>query len=153
MMRMISYYIYLYLPLIDIVYPGRALDHRSAITNYVAKDRDLRKFELLPEDWKNIELVCEWLKVFRSATTQMSTTSKPMLSSTSAIFRGLQDRVKEAIRMLPADVDTRLRKGLVDAHLKLSEYYHRFDQSCYFTWAAHKSCIPVFTKFVDPNQL
>lgn len=63
-MCMISYYIYLYLPLIDIVYPGRALDHRSAITNYVAKDRDLRKFELLPEDWKNIELVCEWLNIF-----------------------------------------------------------------------------------------
>ncbi|KAF9053990.1 hypothetical protein BDP27DRAFT_1242480, partial [Rhodocollybia butyracea] len=105
---------------------------------------DLWKFELLPEDWNSIKLVCGWLDIFRSATTQMSTTSKPMLSSTSAIFRGLQDAIKDEIKNLPPGFDTRICKGLVDAHMKLSEYYHRFDQSRYFTWAARKFCVPSY---------
>jgi len=31
-----------------------------------------------------------------------------------------------------------LKKGLLDAHLKLSEYHYRFDQSPFYTWAACK---------------
>jgi hypothetical protein len=44
------------------------------IDSYVARDRDLRAYELSPEDWTAIRLVTRWLKAFRSATTQMSAT-------------------------------------------------------------------------------
>jgi hypothetical protein len=29
-----------------------------------------------------------------------------------------------------------LRNGLLEAHRKLSEYYYKFDQSPFYTWAA-----------------
>jgi hypothetical protein len=71
------------------------------LDDFVAKNRDLRKHELQDEDWEAIKLVAHWLKSFRSATTQMSTTKRPMLSWTHAIFRGLQDSLAEDLRSLP----------------------------------------------------
>jgi len=64
----------------------RALDFRQAIDDFIAKTHDLRQYELSDADWAGIELVMQWLKAFRSATTQMSTTKRPMLSSAHAIF-------------------------------------------------------------------
>jgi hypothetical protein len=72
-----------------ILYAGHTLDYRKVIDDFVAKTKDLQKFKLTPDDWSAIELVCRWLKAFCSATTQMSTTKRSMLSSTQAIFRGL----------------------------------------------------------------
>ncbi|KAE9401927.1 hypothetical protein BT96DRAFT_817219, partial [Gymnopus androsaceus JB14] len=93
-------------------------------------------YELLDDDWQNIQQVCSWLTIFHSATTQMSTTSKPMLSTTFAIFWGLQDELRKTIKELPHNVDPLLRTGLVDAFMKLSKYYGKFDESQYYTWAA-----------------
>lgn len=39
-----------------------------------------------------------------------------MLSSTHAVFMGLQEEIKEIIKGLPQDVDPALKKGLVEAH-------------------------------------
>ncbi|KAJ7689839.1 hypothetical protein B0H17DRAFT_890972, partial [Mycena rosella] len=72
----------------------------------------------------------------RSATTEMSRTKRPMLSSTHAIFRGLQDHLRQIIRNLPNYAPTRLKRGLLEAHRKLSDYYHKSDESPYHTWAA-----------------
>src|SRR5262245_27860539 len=72
---------------------GRALDHREVIDDFVAKTRELRHLELSAEDWDSVTLVTQWLKTFRSATTQMSSTKHSMLSSTHAIFRGLQESI------------------------------------------------------------
>ena len=69
--------------------------------DFVAKDKDLRKFEMHTNDWDAIVLVAQWLKSFRSATTQMATTKRPMLSSTYAIYRGLQESLWESLRNLP----------------------------------------------------
>jgi division protein CdvB (Snf7/Vps24/ESCRT-III family) len=66
----------------------------------------------------------------------MSATDHPMLSSTHAMFRTIQQDLKNAIANLPEKADPALRKGLVEAHLKLSEYYTKFDQSRYYLWAA-----------------
>jgi hypothetical protein len=51
-------------------------------------------FELSNMDWESIKLVTSWLKSFRAATTEMSATKVPILSTTHAIFRGLQDDIK-----------------------------------------------------------
>lgn len=58
-----------------------------------------------------------------------------MLSTTHAVFRWLQLHLKKAITTLPEDADPALRQGLVDAHLKLSDYYTKFDRSRYYSWA------------------
>jgi len=102
----------------------------------VAKNRDLRKFEMHSEDWDAITLVTQWLKSFRSATTQMSTTKQSMLSSAHAIFRGLQESLRESLRTLPNNVPARLKLGLTRAHRKLSDYYGKLDDSPYYTWSS-----------------
>ena len=61
------------------------MDYRTVLDDFVAKNRELHKYELQDEDWEAIALVASWLKSFRSATTQMSTTKRPMLSWTHAI--------------------------------------------------------------------
>jgi hypothetical protein len=66
----------------------------------------------------------------------MSTTKVPMLSTTHAIFRGLQEDIKEILRNLPTSVSPGIKQGLIDAHTKLSDYYHKYDESPFYTWAA-----------------
>jgi hypothetical protein len=117
---------------------GRALDYRDAIDFFVSRNKDLHAFELSNTDWESIELVASWLKSFRSATTEMSATKVPMLSTTHAIFRGLQDDIKNILRKLPNSVPPRIKLGLTDAHRKLSDYYYQFDASPFYTWAARK---------------
>ena len=108
------------------------------------KNRELRKYELQDEDWEAIALVAQWLKSFRSATTQMSTTKRPMLSSTHTIFQGLQDSLAESLRSLPYNTPALLRKALLNAHRKLSDYYGKFDESPYYTWASRTSHIIIY---------
>jgi hypothetical protein len=107
-----------------------AVGGSGALRNYIMDD----------DDWKAIELVASWLKIFRHATVQMSTTKKPMLSTTHAVFRGLQAELKNTIANLPVEIDLSLRGGLVDAHWKLSEYFYKFDQSEYCSWAC-RTCL------------
>jgi hypothetical protein len=99
------------------------------------------------EDWNAIKLVSEWLGLFKRATAKMSTTKKPMLSQTRTIFRTLQSAVKSSICNLPAPINStvthgaaqrKLQNGLVQAHLKLSEYFSRFETSPYYLWAARE---------------
>ncbi|KAF9025516.1 hypothetical protein BDZ89DRAFT_916350, partial [Hymenopellis radicata] len=89
-------------------------------------------YELEEKDWDAIALVSEWLKHFRHATTDMSTTKRPMLSSVHGVFRGLQEHLKEAIKALPEDTAPEIKRGLTDAHRKLSDYYSKFDASPYY---------------------
>ena len=114
---------------------GRALDHRGVINDFVAKTRELRHLELSAEDWDSIALVTRWLKTFRSVTTQMSSTKHSMLSSTHAIFRGLQESICGFIKDLPHDASPHLRTALTNSHRKLSDYYYKFDESPYYVWA------------------
>jgi hypothetical protein len=87
-------------------------------------------------DWNAISLVSDWLLHFRSATSQMSNTSRPMLSSTHKIFRGLQKTLKEKLVALPKDSSPELVEGLTKAHRKLSDYYYKYDKSPFYIWAA-----------------
>lgn len=59
-----------------------------------------------------------------------------MLSTAHAIFRGLQDEVRNALRSLPDSTSPMIKNGLLAAHQKLSEYYYRFDLSPFYIWAA-----------------
>jgi hypothetical protein len=115
---------------------GRALDYRNTIDSFVSRNKDLHALELSNSDWESITLVASWLKSFRSATTEMSATKVPMLSTTHAIFRGLQDDIKNILRGLPSIVSPKIKLGLTDAHRKLSDYYYQFDASPFYTWAA-----------------
>ena len=122
-----------------ILYAGCTLNYHKVINDFVAKTKDLRKFELMLEDWSTIELVCRWLKAFHSATTQMSTTKRSMLSSTQAIFRGLQESLQDSLRTLPNNAPSRLKNSLIKSHWKLSDYYTKFDDSLYYIWSSCES--------------
>lgn len=116
--------------------PGRALDYRDTIDSFVSRHKDLHTLELSNTDWESLKLVTSWLKSFRSATTEMSATKVPMVSTTHAIFRGLQEDIKNILRNLPNSVSPTIKLGLTDAHRKLSDYYYQFDASPFYTWAA-----------------
>jgi hypothetical protein len=62
-----------------------------------------------------------------------------MLSTTHAIFRGLQEHIKQIYRDLPGSIPPKIKAGLLDAHKKLSDYYYKYDQSPFYTWAACES--------------
>jgi hypothetical protein len=115
---------------------GRALDYRPAIDAFVGRKRELRDLEISEDEWNSIKMVATWLKSFRSATTQMSATKTPMLSTTHAVFRGLQDDLRTILRDLPSSVSLSIKKGLTDAHRKLSDYYYKYNESPFYTWAA-----------------
>ena len=120
-------------------FTGHALDYHQAVNSFVRlDDTDLWPHLLSNNKWDAIELVTMWLKSFRSATTQMSATQTPMLSSTYAIFRGLQEELQETLRSLHNSTSPQLVKGLTDAHLKLSDYYHTFDTSPFYSWSSHE---------------
>lgn len=114
----------------------RALDFSNAIDTYAAVTKDLRDYEMSEEDWAAIGKICLWLKLFRDATSQMSSTKKPMLSTTHLIFRGLQNHLRDILKNLPDDIAPEIKAGLVDSHLKLSEYYYKSDESPLYLWAA-----------------
>ena len=115
---------------------GHALDYCNAIDSFMAQNKDLHAYELSEADWTSIDLVSSWLKSFCSATMQMSTAKVPMLSTTHAIFQGLQEDIKGILCSLPATVSSHIKHGLIDAHTKLSDYYHKYDESPFYTWAA-----------------
>jgi hypothetical protein len=117
---------------------GRTLDYHDTIDSFVSRNKDLHTLELSNADWESIKLVTSWLKSFQAAMTEMSTTKLPMLSTTHAIFRGLQDDIKDILRSLPDSVSPRIKLGLTDTHRKLSDYYYQFDASPFYTWAACK---------------
>ncbi|KAJ3541549.1 hypothetical protein NMY22_g3845 [Coprinellus aureogranulatus] len=112
------------------------LNLREAVDSFTAKNREFRLVELSASDWECIETVCKWLDVFQAATREMSATKTPMLSSTITIFHGLQRRLKDALRDLSTTCDPAIKTGIIDAHQKLSNYYSRFDELPYGTWAA-----------------
>jgi len=112
------------------------LDFSKEIDDFVGCHRDLRALELDPADWDAISQVSGWLEYFRAATTEMSRTKEPMLSTVHAIFRGLQEHIRSILQDLPDKAPTQLRTGLTEAHRKLSDYYYRSDESPYYTWAA-----------------
>jgi hypothetical protein len=114
---------------------GCALKYVNVINNFVAKHQELRHLELFPEDWAAIQLVYEWLQSFRQATVQMSTTKTPMLSQV-AIFSGLQNELRDALRTLPDNTPPKLWKGLVNPHHKLSNYFFETNESPFYVWAA-----------------
>jgi hypothetical protein len=116
--------------------PGRAIDYREVIHSFISRIKNLHSLELTVTDWESVTLVTSWLKSFQSTTTEMSATKEPMLSTTHAIFRGLQDDIKDILRNLPNSVSPKIKLGLTDAHCKLSDYYYQYDASPFYTWAA-----------------
>jgi ketosteroid isomerase-like protein len=100
---------------------GRALRYRVAVDNFVSRERDLHPLTLSNDDWAAIALVAKWLESFRDATTQMSATKIPMTSTTHIVFRGLQEDIRDNLRRLPEDIAPAIKKGLLEAHTKLSD--------------------------------
>jgi hypothetical protein len=128
---------------------GHALDYRKVINDFVAKTCELQQYELTSDDWNAIKLVYCWLKPFHSATTQMSTTKKSMLSSTQAIFRGLQESLQNSLHELPNNTPPHLTQALVKAYCQLSEYYTKFDESPYYIWSSSESTLCYFLTLTE----
>ncbi|KAK0467393.1 hypothetical protein IW261DRAFT_1346390 [Armillaria novae-zelandiae] len=113
------------------------LDYHDIVDEFVSSIRDFWDEELLmQDDWHAIELVTGWLKAFCVATTDMSTTRRPMLSPTHTIFHGLQSHLCDILCELPDDIVPQIKMGLIEAHRKLSDYYYKYDKSPLYTWAA-----------------
>ncbi|KIJ52916.1 hypothetical protein M422DRAFT_155671, partial [Sphaerobolus stellatus SS14] len=134
------------------MYAGRALDYCQEITSYVAKIIPLCCYELNDGDWKAIEVVTTWLKTFRAATTQMSATKHSSLSSTHAVFKGLQDNLKDFLCKLPNTASPQIRQALVASHHKLSDYFYKFDQSPYPIWASLLDPRIGYIRLVDDHE-
>jgi hypothetical protein len=122
---------------------GRALDYKLYVNDFVARNKELRTFELSEAEWFAIETVTNWLRHFRDATTQMSATKHTTLSSVHAIFKGLQDALAHNLHELPDMASGKLREGLIASHRKLSDYFYKFDQSPYYIWASSR-CFSVY---------
>jgi hypothetical protein len=134
-------------------HPRRALDYRDVIYLFVAKTPEFRSYEITMEDWETIKMVCEWLRHFRDATTQMSATKQCTISSTHAVFRGLQDSLTENLRQLPPLAPMQLRKALQQAHEKLSTYIFKFNESPYPIWATREcTCLFTLQNTADTHQ-
>ncbi|KAJ6562968.1 hypothetical protein B0H10DRAFT_1644813, partial [Mycena sp. CBHHK59/15] len=103
-----------------------------AIDKYVCGAPELADAQLSDADWAALRQVRSWLSDFRRATTDMSTTSKPMLSQTHLVFCELQTSLEAELAALPGDVAPELKQGMVTAHKKLSDYYFTFDASPYY---------------------
>ncbi|KAI9461527.1 ribonuclease H-like domain-containing protein [Russula earlei] len=135
---------------------GQALQHHEAINTYIYQHEDLIQHHLTKQDWRAIKMVTRWLKSFQSATTQMLATKKPMISSTHTIFHGLQAEIRD-ILCEEQGLSPQLVQGLSDAHLKLSEYYYKFDESPFYLWASfldpHISYSALLDKFEGDEDL
>ncbi|KAH9915973.1 uncharacterized protein BXZ73DRAFT_22372, partial [Epithele typhae] len=83
-------------------------------------------------EWTAIRLVEEWLRLFRAATTIMSSTNAITLSSVQGVFRDLQDHVLLAFKSLPDTAPPSLKQGLLNAHRKLSDYFNQTDSSPFY---------------------
>lgn len=114
---------------------GRAFDYQKTVNWFVLRNGDLHPFKL--SKIESIKMVTSWLKAFHSATTQISSTKIPTLSHVHAIFHGLQDKLTDILHALPNPFSPNIKKRLTDAHQKLSNYYYKFDESPFYTWAAH----------------
>ncbi|KAF9486661.1 hypothetical protein BDN71DRAFT_1437423, partial [Pleurotus eryngii] len=96
-----------------------ALAHREILSDFIGKNWDLLKYDLMPAHWDAIALVEIWLRNFHATTVQMSATFQLMLSQTFAMLQGLQEILRDTIRTLSTDIPTQLHNVLVDSHLKL----------------------------------
>ncbi len=117
---------------------GHAIEYCAVVDSYVSCNQELHSCEMSASDWDNVSMVMGWLKTFRFTMTEMSTSKKPMLSTMHAVFRGIQDEIKSILTHLPNSTPPEIKKGLMDAHLKLSDYYYKFDESSFYIWSACK---------------
>ena len=112
------------------------MQFQKDIDNFVGCHYDLQSLELDEDKWVVITQVADWLMGFQSATTQMSTSKSLMLSTMHMIFRGLQEHIQQIYCDLPMSTPSKIKAGLLNAHKKLSNYYYKYDQSPFYTWAA-----------------
>ncbi|KAE9386398.1 hypothetical protein BT96DRAFT_788678, partial [Gymnopus androsaceus JB14] len=132
---------------------SHALQYRAPINVFIDTHNDLHGSEPFRRDWESIAIVWLLTRNFRSATSQMSTTSKPMLSSTHSTFCGLQCMLKEKLKQLPQDAPPKPVQGLMEAHQKLSDYYYKYDHSPFYIWATcHPFCILQALEQFYPTQ-
>src|SRR5882724_11764517 len=85
----------------------------------------------------------------------MSATKKPILLSTLTIFHDLQDSICQTLCTLPNNTPSKLKQGLIKAHLKLSHYYGKTDSSPYYIWACQDSSLSfaVAQYFLVPDPI
>jgi hypothetical protein len=113
----------------------RALHYRDGVDRY-ATLHGFSDESLSLEDWSAIEIVTRWLRVFRDATTHMSSRDQTTISSVYGVFLTLQDHLRQQIQEASPSTPLELIDGLRDAHEKLAEYFEKSDLSPYYMWAA-----------------
>jgi hypothetical protein len=97
----------------------------------------LRRFELSSDEWEAIRIVSLWLATFQQATTIMSSSkASSSLSQVLAAFLGLRDSIVHNMEDIPQGTHEELRRGLVEARGKLTDYLTKLSSSPYYMWAA-----------------
>lgn len=119
----------------------RVLKYKSIINHFISLINE-PTLSLSEDEWSSIQIISQWLKLFRDATEQMSATKHVTLSATHAIFHSLQDHLRRALSQLPSTVPTQLRSALIQAHLKLSDYHRHFDESPFYLWSCRAFLYP-----------
>jgi hypothetical protein len=72
-----------------------------------------------------------------------------MLSSTQAIFWGLQKSLQNLLHELPNNAPPCLKQALIKAHRQLSEYYTQFDEYLYYIWSSRESTLCYFLALTE----
>lgn len=119
----------------------RAILYRGAVDRFVRMSEtcDIRNLEISAREWDALVIAADWLKLFRTATTLMSSSKETTLSWVYMVFTCLQDHVRNHLRSLPASVPAELKNGLFRAHAKLTQYFRLIDESPYYLWASSES--------------
>jgi hypothetical protein len=97
---------------------------------------DLRDAQLSSEEWGAIQIASNWLKLFRTATTLMSSSKETTISWVYLVFTRLQDHVRTQLATLSDTVPLELKIGLYWAHNKLTQYFALLYRSPYYLWAS-----------------
>ncbi|KAJ6583753.1 hypothetical protein B0H10DRAFT_1688795, partial [Mycena sp. CBHHK59/15] len=124
----------------------RAIELRDALKLLVvmeehnrARGARLRRVQLSTDEWSVLNELSKFRLRNGAACLRLldpDATKRPVLSFTHTVFRGLQEDLRKSIHELPLSTPSALRNGLIEAHRKLSDYYHKSDDSPFYTWAA-----------------
>ena len=131
---------------------GRALNNCKSIETFVLHYKDIQPFKLSEDEWNTVTLVTAWLKSFWSATTQMSATKTPMLSTMHAIFYGLQGDVQDILHSLLDTTAPELKKGDSPMHISSSVIIITSLMNHPTTYGLHASIFCISTCFRGPSQ-
>jgi hypothetical protein len=129
----------------------QALLYQHAIDWYAWVTR-LGKYKLSTEDWANIKIVAQWLKMLSTAATLMLLSKETTISWSFVVLAGLQDNIWAHLSRLPSDTPAHLKQGLMQAYNKLAKYLKLMDKTPFYMFAACECVLLCMSAFCAHRQ-